>query len=257
MNVEWAKLLLTPFIYLLTASLAIYLIWLFRIRLGLLVRFLGIKGLKVAGVEISMSSEEIDKAQEKRLGAGIAEEDVEDRKDLAEFAAMVAPYVFGRRVLWVDDNPDGNTLERRAFRILGISVVNCLSTSDALEALCRDDFDLVLSDVVREFGVSGPCAELERVRAAADEADDGWKTLSRINEVWGFGVIPLIFYHGDQSKQTQRDRAARDAAAIGATTSPATLYRWVLSVLLYETVKENDKLRPLLLLVSPEIRRRK
>jgi CheY-like chemotaxis protein len=49
-------------------------------------------------------------------------------------------------VLWVDDMPSNNTTERRFLRAAGVTVVNAVSTADALAELARDDFDIVITD---------------------------------------------------------------------------------------------------------------
>jgi CheY-like chemotaxis protein len=252
MNIEWAKLLFTPFIYLLAAAIAIYVIWHFRIRLGLLVRFLGIKSLKVAGVEISMSSSEIDNAQAKAIRENrIDQSEAQDASEIAAFAEAVAPYVGGARVLWVDNNPVNNREERRAFRLLRIEVHNCLNTDEALEALCLDDYDLVISDIERRDAWP-PCAEF--ARATESEDDSGWNTLTKIQERFS-DDFPLIFYHGtgDYFQRLERSRQATEKGAIGATTSPSELYVWVLSAILARVAKRDKKLRGLLVLVPVHI----
>ena len=260
MNIEWAKLLLPPFVYLIAIAFAVYLIWCFRLRLRRLLAYLGVKNLKVAGVEISMSSAEIDKAQDKaKNNDSIKDTDVEKRSELAMFAEIVTPYIVGSRVLWVDDNPLFNREERRAFRLLGIEVKNCLNTSEAIETLCRDDYDVVISDIGRgSIPDSNACAEVEVIRRAKMEGDNGWKTLSEINKVHDGSYIPVIFYHGslEEEEKKNRDNIARAEGAVGATTSPAILYRWVLSVLLQKAIIRDDELRHLIMFIPREVTRR-
>jgi CheY-like chemotaxis protein len=57
----------------------------------------------------------------------------------------------GSRVLWIDDQPNNVTGERRLLRALGIEVITAISSKEAKEVLDKDnDFDLIISDVQRE-----------------------------------------------------------------------------------------------------------
>jgi len=53
------------------------------------------------------------------------------------------------RVLWVDDNPANNELERKLLRGHGIVFDNVVSTGEALEQLANDSYDLVITDLGR------------------------------------------------------------------------------------------------------------
>ena len=66
----------------------------------------------------------------------------------------------------------------------------------------------------------------------------------------------MVFYHGSFGENEERDNRATDLGAVGATTSPATLYRWVLSTLLMKAIIRNDELRHLILLIPGEMMRR-
>jgi predicted ATPase/DNA-binding winged helix-turn-helix (wHTH) protein len=52
-------------------------------------------------------------------------------------------------VLWVDDRPTNNQLERLGFEAFGISIVPSTSTADALDKLGRQSFDVIISDMGR------------------------------------------------------------------------------------------------------------
>ena len=57
-----------------------------------------------------------------------------------------------QRLLWVDDHPEYNVYERRAFEAMGITVTLSLNTADALDQLARQKFGAVISDMDRKEG---------------------------------------------------------------------------------------------------------
>jgi CheY-like chemotaxis protein len=65
-------------------------------------------------------------------------------------AARNAPAIVGARILWVDDNPPNNKLEREVLETIGIEVFLAKDTKEALTLLPLLRPDLVLSDVTRE-----------------------------------------------------------------------------------------------------------
>jgi CheY-like chemotaxis protein len=54
------------------------------------------------------------------------------------------------RVLWVDDMPANNEVERKALRRYGIVFDNVVSTAEAVAQLANEDYDLVITDLGRE-----------------------------------------------------------------------------------------------------------
>ena len=54
------------------------------------------------------------------------------------------------RVLWVDDRPANNELERQLLRPHGIVFDNVVSTAEALEQLAMESYDLVITDLGRQ-----------------------------------------------------------------------------------------------------------
>ncbi|MGE0594475.1 MAG: TIR domain-containing protein [Vicinamibacterales bacterium] len=59
------------------------------------------------------------------------------------------------RVLWVDDNPANNEIERRALRPHGIVFDNVVSTDEALTQLEQETYDLVITDLSRADSSDG------------------------------------------------------------------------------------------------------
>lgn len=54
------------------------------------------------------------------------------------------------RVLWVDDNPANNEIERAKLRPFGIVFDNVVSTHEAVDQLAFESYDLVITDLGRE-----------------------------------------------------------------------------------------------------------
>ncbi len=59
------------------------------------------------------------------------------------------------RVLWVDDNPANNEFERKALRPHGIIFDNVVSTSEALDQMNNESYDLIITDLSRTDSSDG------------------------------------------------------------------------------------------------------
>jgi CheY-like chemotaxis protein len=72
-------------------------------------------------------------------------------------ARRLARQIRGRTILWVDDEPTRNSLERQLLRQMGIFVETVVSNDEAITALddLTDTFDLIISDIDRGKGHSG------------------------------------------------------------------------------------------------------
>ena len=113
-----------------------------------------------------------------------------------------------KRILWVDDRPEGNRYEAAALAKLQIEVVMSVSTPQALQRIESDPegFDLVISDWERD----GEAAQAG-LRLLAALRDKGWS-------------LPLVFYHGARGAQrAQRAAQALLAGAFGEAVVPAEL----------------------------------
>lgn len=115
----------------------------------------------------------------------------------------------GRKpVLWVDDRPEGNVYERRAFESVGLSFTLAHSTLDALQKLSRQEFVVIISDMGRQEGPQEGYVLLDAVRKA------------RID-------TPFFIYAG--SKSPQHTREAERRGAQGSTNDPQELFELVMS----------------------------
>ncbi len=123
-----------------------------------------------------------------------------------------------KRVLWVDDRPEGNRLEAAALAHLQIEVVAVRDTDAAMAQIETDTegFDLVISDWERP--AEGPQA--------------GLRLLQRLRAT-GLAV-PLVYYHATfgAAERAQRAEQARAAGALGEAVLPSGLMALVRRALL-------------------------
>ncbi|MDA9464491.1 response regulator receiver protein [Bradyrhizobium sp. CCBAU 53415] len=71
-------------------------------------------------------------------------------------AERVYPALAGARVLWVDGRPSNNRLEEGILRDMGIDLQIALNTGEAINLARKYDFDLVISNLIREHDTSVP-----------------------------------------------------------------------------------------------------
>jgi hypothetical protein len=106
-------------------------------------------------------------------------------------------------MLWVDDKPDNNIIERNAFEAMGISFSLALSTDEAL-ALVRDRrFSAIISDVNRKEGPGEGYVLLDRLRESGDQT-------------------PFFIYGSSNSAEDRRITV--DRGGQGLTNSPQELF---------------------------------
>jgi PleD family two-component response regulator len=111
-------------------------------RFGALVH--RISSVKVAGIELDLlATTTLKKARPDHPVTS------EAAAHLAQRISLIANLLEQSRILWVDDKPAGNRGERTYLRVAGATVVNALSTDEALKELARDDFTLVITDMQR------------------------------------------------------------------------------------------------------------
>jgi hypothetical protein len=141
---------------------------------------------------------------------GLSERKVEALLSRAEANAGV---IVGGRVLWVDDNPEGNVWVREAMDALGISITTARATKEAQFFLEQGRIDLVISDMTRE----------------AEETNGKKKAGVQLRDAMHrYGVTaPLIFYVLDLDlDQTTPERT------FAITNRPDELLDYVLDALI-------------------------
>ncbi|MEM7267741.1 MAG: hypothetical protein AAF401_00660 [Pseudomonadota bacterium] len=175
--------------------LALFVIWfLFANRGRLAARIGEVESLKVGSVEIALNSAEqslsasLKGIEGKRLvktNKKAAYHDIvvtdEERHRLLNRLKMLAGITFDRRVLWIDDRPEGNDFERDFLAALNIHVALARSNADAIQRMKGADkpFDLIIADIERAADPDPHEDEVElaaaKERAEARLAD--WKKI--------------------------------------------------------------------------------
>lgn len=144
-------------------------------------------------------------------GDGAAKATV-DPRDIAE--ALPSPRaqrrLQGSRILWVDDRPDNNLLERKALEALGIEIDLSTSTTDAIEQIGRRSYDLIISDMGRPPDSRAGYTLLDSLREAGDST-------------------PFIIYASSRAPEYVKE--SRQHGAIGTTNSPQELISMVTKAL--------------------------
>ncbi len=116
----------------------------------------------------------------------------------------------GRKVLWVDDNPDNNIFETEALQALGIEVEFATSTSEALRKLQGNEYDAIISDMARP----------EDDRA-------GYSLLATLRNIRP--GTPFILY--SSSNTPDQERAIVSQGAYGSTSKASELVQLVVSAI--------------------------
>jgi len=113
-------------------------------------------------------------------------------------------------ILWVDDRPNNNTYERRAFEALGVRFTLALSTKEALGLLSKRRFGAIISDMGRKEGPREGYVLLQELRSTGDQT-------------------PFFIYAGSSSPQHQMEAEARGSQ--GTTNDAQELFEMVTKVL--------------------------
>jgi len=110
-------------------------------------------------------------------------------------------------ILWVDDRPENNVYERKAFEAMGIEISLALSTDEALDRLDKFKYSAIISDMGRKEG-----------------ADEGYVLLKEIRDQGK--NIPYYIYAG--SNAPEHKKMAIEKGAQGSTNKAQELYEMVL-----------------------------
>ena len=110
------------------------------------------------------------------------------------------------RILWVDDRPNNNYYERRAFEALGIHFTLVESTDEALNKVAGNKYAAIISDMGRLEGPREGYVLLDKLRK------DGNRT-------------PLFFY--STSNEPEHKQETRDHGGQGCTNDAQELFEMV------------------------------
>lgn len=149
--------------------------------------------------------EEID-----RVAKGAADSVVEGFK--AAKRTRVAVESWRNLILWVDDRPDNNIYERRAFESMGLEFTLALSTNEALEILSTKRFAAIISDMGRNEGPREGYVLLDAIRTKGNET-------------------PFFIYAGENSLAHKRE--AEKHGGQGSTNNPQELFEMITESVVY------------------------
>jgi CheY-like chemotaxis protein len=110
------------------------------------------------------------------------------------------------RILWVDDRPENNTHERKAFEAIGLHFTLALSTAEAFERLAQMKFAAIISDMGRREGPREGYVLLDRLRKEGDST-------------------PLFFYAASSAPEHKRE--TREHGGQGCTSNAQELFAMV------------------------------
>jgi CheY-like chemotaxis protein len=211
----WYEIVLPPVVTLTVIAIGAVLLWLARRPLAQFIGQLGVRRVSAVGVSVEFTEHRAAEAYGKQ-GLGPPSDD--DRAAIREAARYLVPLVAQSRILWVDDDPSGNQLERSTMLSWEVDVQAVRSTEEAVRELkdVRQSFDLIISDWRRP--------------GDTDEQPAG-PALARVVAALELEARPrVVFYHGlvKPAELAARRRVAEELRAVGATASPGELFRWCL-----------------------------
>ena len=111
-----------------------------------------------------------------------------------------------RTLLWVDDNPANNILERQAFEAAGYTITLARSTQEALARLETTKFTAIISNMGRPEGADAGYTLLDDLRGRGDKT-------------------PFFIYSTSNEKKYKREASERGAQ--GSTNDPNGLFQLV------------------------------
>jgi CheY-like chemotaxis protein len=113
-------------------------------------------------------------------------------------------------ILWVDDRPNNNIYERRAFEAIGLRFTLALSTSEALDLLKHNKYAALISDMGRREGPREGYVLLDALRREGDQT-------------------PFFIYAG--SNLPEHKLEAFEHGAQGSTNNPEELFQMVMKAI--------------------------
>jgi CheY-like chemotaxis protein len=150
-------------------------------------------------------------ATARRPDGDAAQSNVDVRR-LAEIVRDVSPrghtasQSWQSHILWVDDRPQNNVLERQAFEAFGLDCTIALSTQQALDILKRERFAAIISDMGRKEGPREGYVLLDELRERGDQT-------------------PFFIYAGSNLPEHKREAAKHGGQ--GSTNHPQELFEMV------------------------------
>lgn len=112
-----------------------------------------------------------------------------------------------KHILWVDDRPENNAYERKAFEALGLRFTLALSTEEAFLRLSQDKFAAIISDMGRKEAPREGYVLLDRLRKQGDKT-------------------PLFFYASSNAPEHKRETTEHGGQ--GCTNNAQELFEMVM-----------------------------
>lgn len=116
-----------------------------------------------------------------------------------------------RQILWVDDRPENNVYERRAFEAVGMEFSLALTTTEALEQCEKRRFGAIISDMGRKEGPREGYVLLDELRAQGN-------------------TTPFFVYASSDSPEHKREVLSHGGQ--GNTNAPNVLFQMVTEAVL-------------------------
>jgi Response regulator containing CheY-like receiver, AAA-type ATPase, and DNA-binding domains len=114
---------------------------------------------------------------------------------------------FKNKILWVDDRPENNIYERKAFEAQGIGFSLALNTDEAIELLESNAYAAIISDMGRKEGPQEGYVLLDKIRKSGNK-------------------IPFFIYA--RSNAPEYKQMAKERGAQGSTDRADELYKMVM-----------------------------
>jgi CheY-like chemotaxis protein len=121
------------------------------------------------------------------------------------------PDLQGRHILWVDDKPANNVVERNIMERLGAVITLATSTAEALKKIRQGRYDVIISD-------------LGRIEGARFAKEAGYELLDKLRDRLNI-TTPFFIYTG--SNPPEQIAEAKRRGAFGCTDSPQELLQLV------------------------------
>jgi CheY-like chemotaxis protein len=200
-------------------------LWLVRGRLAQFVRQLGLQKVSAFGVDLQFVEQQTTQAYKNQ---GLPPPSPEDKAAIRDAIEVLAPLVARTLILWVDDIPGNNVVERSTFLSWQVGVQTARTSEEGLQELKDDQqsFDLVISDWSRPSDDGGGDSD-----GGGDDGEPaGLLLLKGMRDLELERPPRVIFYHGvvDSKELARRRQLAHEAGAVGTTGSPGELFRWAL-----------------------------
>jgi CheY-like chemotaxis protein len=112
------------------------------------------------------------------------------------------------KILWVDDRPENNVYERKAFESQGLTITLALSTNEAINELERNKYAAIISDMGRREGPQEGYVLLDKIRNSGNQ-------------------IPFFIYAGSNSPEHKK--MALEKGAQGSTNRAQELFEIVMN----------------------------